>query len=272
MIFDIEHGRLDTEIARKIFREIAQEWEKSSSENPVAILSAVLTNRDVGDYCKGPSTDDGDPKLCRVMVASDFVRFNVDKSKTLLRPKRRPSRRDLHELSELGVDGIIINSFQTSNPYVWVTKMSELSPFMMLRDEKSRALEVRNQLGLSHLIEDQRLILLEYTAEFPEINFLTAPCFIEGCPSLIYRSTSQPDRWGRTVHLETLGDGLPEAVHPTVDFGTSFGGCPFKVHYIGELTPSKIPDWSAAEASLPADCNINTISNAVDRLIDLCDD
>jgi hypothetical protein len=87
---------------------------------------------------------------------------------------------------------------------------------------KSVADKVRTQLGLIHFTGPDLVVELRYSSSQVESADLSAPTFMDGCPSDFYLSSDRSDGWGRAICLDTVEVGLPEAVHRQILFDGTF--------------------------------------------------
>jgi hypothetical protein len=184
------------------------------------------------------------------MVAHDFLKRHIDRAKAgiPIEEHRYPTADDILSLQDRGLEGIVQESeLRGRRPIGWVTRTEALDAIRSETDVGT-ADRVRNLLGLRHLDRDYHVVEVLYPRCSPEELGLRVPTFLDGCPSLIFRSrTATDDGWGRTVQLKSYADGLPEAVHPPLPFDARF-----RVRWLGRITePLPAEDWERHLEALP---------------------
>ncbi len=126
---------------------------------------------------------------------------------------------------------------------VWLAPKEEINNLKnKIGSSSGRALaeEVRDALGLAHLIEEKaHLIQITIkknafeTYQSDGIIKFAAPSFIEAKSHKYFRTwTSCPQNWGRTRHLKDIKhEGVKEAVSSPIPYKTSYG-----IKYLGQTT------------------------------------
>jgi len=77
--------------------------------------------------------------------------------------------------------------------------------------------DIRDEMGLARFrLKDGKpvyLVYLPYRSDSPDSSPLHNPTVFDGDARWYWRSYGDDSDWGRTVNLDTLADGMPEAVH-----------------------------------------------------------
>lgn len=191
---------------------------------------ADVSNRDPVSYLfRGPSADKACGSCSRIVVAHEFIKHNIKKRRGATIISDYECRRTIARYEKRGVPARSVKGeMRGTRPFAWVTKTAAIDE--LRRKGTDLATEVRDQLGMIHYYKAERLVEIVYPSEVFAALQLTAPTFIEGSSGIVFRSAASDDGWGRAVNLKTLGDGLPEAVHPPEVFTGSF-----KVRSVGAI-------------------------------------
>ncbi len=238
--FDHFENRLDKQLIRGFMIEVAKRWRRLPTKHPSDHMHAVSLSNSANYICRGELLS-AKSKLCsRVMLAEDLLLHHLKKQKIIFSVSGVLTPREAYLLEHSGLKGKTKKSYmKTGRPFAWVTQTSALKRLLDSTTTVDRAGVVRNCLGLRNFEEESHIIEVRYPKAVCKSLELRAPTFIEGCPSFVYRSNVGPDRWGLSVNLADLSDGLPEAVHRPIPFGEDF-----TVREIGILYPPlAIPNW-----------------------------
>lgn len=238
--FDVRYARIHKDNLRQFFMALADELKNAKAPIYAPKVAQSIVDRSADQFlCKGPAVPS--TKLSRIMNARTFVQRNLDRTKVPLITRSYVTDAQLRQLERLGIEGRTKGIIKGYRPLAWVTtteavdelRASGLSPTNL-------AVEVRNQAGLAHFRDREALVEIQYPNDGTVTPPLSVPTFLEGSPSRVFRCAQKPDGWGRAVNLETLEDGLPEAVHPPIPFVGNF-------HFvnIGRLNGT-VPNYSYA--------------------------
>jgi hypothetical protein len=244
LLFDIAHGRVPPAVVDE-FLNAAVHWNPTSDDPPEHILKGVQAEP-ARLVCCGPRVPPS-AGCSRVMHVRDLLRNNIEKSKLGFLIWPTPTREQMDLLVTRGPRAAK-GYMRTHRAYAWVTPTAELERALKAHESSAEpASAARRLLGLLHFQEDEFLVEIDYPSPTSEGAYLVLPTFVEGCPSLVFRGSSHEDGWGRAVDLETLNDGLPEAIHLPIAFTDAF-----TIKSLGKLTPMRRPfDWEAFLATLP---------------------
>lgn len=241
-IFDSRMRRLPGNVFKNFWQGIVDNWNTASqTTKPEVFLENYSNNLDPDEFfCQGPKITRNTIQCSRIIEAQDLITYrNIDVSRIGFVINGYITKKQIRFLETLGLKDIAKNHMTSRRSFTWVTQGKEI--LRLFRKHKSGDLPniLRNKLGLLHFIEDQELVEIIYPKGRIK-DLLKAPTFIEGNPSLIFRSTFATDGWGRTCDIVSLDEGLPEAVHPKVEFDSEF-----RIRYIGRLKPPRPSfDWS----------------------------
>jgi hypothetical protein len=182
------------------------------------------------------------------MAAHVLVDKNVNKANLPFAIRGEITDEQVKELQEKGfANGVAKGEVSGRHGFAWVTTTYAIEQLRASTPSDRLPSKVRNLAGLMHLDDEEHLVEIKYPLYSPVVSNLAAPTFLEGCPSRIFRCCHSSTGWGRTVDLDTLNDGLPEAVHPPVPFTEEF-----HLLDIGRLDASCPPyDEAAFERTLP---------------------
>jgi hypothetical protein len=247
-VFDSRMLRVPSNILERFWQGIADKWDASAKTAKPEVFVEEYSNSLIPDeyFCHGPKITRSTVQCSRIMEAQDLITYkNIDVSKTGFVINGYITKKQIRSLESLGLKDIAKNHMSSRRSFVWVTQGKEI--LKLFRKYKSGGLAniLRSKLGLLHFIEDQELIEVIYPKGRIK-DQLRAPTFLEGNPSLIFRSSINNDGWGRTCDLISLDEGLPEAIHPKVEFDGEF-----RIRYIGRLTPPRPSfDWNKFLSSL----------------------
>lgn len=233
--FDVRHTRISKDNLRLFLRALSTELKGAKSPVYAAKIAQSVADRAPNQFlCQGPPVP---PKrLSRVMNARSFVFRNLDRTKVPLTVRSYVTDYQIRQLERRGIEGRTQGMTRGERLLTWVTTTEALTE---LRAEglssTDLAIKVRNQAGLARFTDKEALIEIQYPNDGTITPLVSLPTFLEGNPSRIFRCAMGLDRWGRAVDLETLEDGLPEAVHPPIPFVGNFhlvnigrldGSCP----------------------------------------------
>ena len=248
MLYDLESHDLSGSAVGDFFRSLVNAWENaeanSSSNSSFSLFCQVARNRE-HYVLQGTEISSEFQGCSRVVDVNSFFEDNLLQSKLgwwLTDGSLEPWQIEMLQMSDLPSKAGKGQLTSKSRPFAWVTKTALLDEIFKHVTEPERASKVRNQLGLAHYWEEVELIEIQYKALALKDLILVSPIFIEGCPSRsyyskpIYRSKLSDDGWGTTVDLDTYTDGLPEAVHRPIDFGSGFS-----LRYLGIARPRETP-------------------------------
>lgn len=248
IVYDWRERRLSGEVIHKLLRAIIATWHPDGrpAQPPEAALRRVVDDEPGEFLCKGRSIDTSEVECSRVMSAQDLLENNLDPSCLALPVRGYFTEREIRDLEVHGPGRAAINTMRTRRAVAWVTRSADLEEICAAHGPQAPN-RVRDLMGLHHVQEDDHLIEVRYPLGALDTVPVAIPTFIEGCPSLIYRSREGGDGWGRTVDLQKLEDGLPEAVHGEVAFTGAF-----RIRNIGPLRPpSPSLDWEMFLARMP---------------------
>lgn len=231
LLHDSSNDRIKPKALRKFSALLASEQLSTSTRGSGIVGQSIDANYSelaLQGYAVRPLSG----RLAKVVNGQDLLNYNMKKKDgTKFASRRgRPGNPEKIIRSVLNKptyqrDNIDANSsLQGSRPINWVTKLVDLNRVISEGPERLRAI-----LGLTHYNEDQILCVVEYPQDHT-VSLKNPTALDAGC-NYIYWSTGTRGRWGRTVDLEGLGDGLPEAVHGPVQLNSSF-----RFKYIGQLT------------------------------------
>jgi hypothetical protein len=224
IVYDCRSGRCPPVVVQELFAEIDLAWSAAPDpDKAVDLIRAVPRKRPSAYFLSGPLVAASDATVARIISASRFVREYIDPSYWGLSFADDVSD-ELAVLLEGGIPGEAITHHQIpfDRPCAWVSPVSEVNAHVPSISPAAHADRLRNVLGLYHLDAPIRLFQLDYPPNAIPADQLRAPTFIDGGGSFAFRSKVNRNGWGTTVDLETLGDGLPEALHPSVPFGPAF--------------------------------------------------
>jgi hypothetical protein len=247
IIYDWRQRRIDPVVIHTLLEAIGARWESSPDSEPPERQLPKAVDTDPGAYlCKGRRIDATSTACSRVMSAQELLEFNLDASKLHVPVKGFFKRAQIEDLERWGPGIAAINTMRTRRPLAWITRTDDLARARGPGDPAAPN-RVRDRLGMRHVQEDDYLVEIRYPPDALDRSAVAIPTFIEGCPSLIYRSKDAPDGWGRAVDLVGLADGLPEAVHTEVPFTSAFA-----IHDLGPLRPpSPSLDWELFLEGMP---------------------
>jgi hypothetical protein len=238
IIYDWRMKRLATDVIRHLLHAVGTVWKPDADppEAPGRALRRVVDSDPERYLFKGRSVALTGTDCSRVMTAQDLLEFNLDASILAIGFSGSLTQKEIADLERLGPGDAALGTMRTLRPLAWITRSRDLEQGRAAAEKAANY--VRDALGLQHLRADDHLLEIRYPrAALRDVPVVT-PTFIEGCPSLIYRSKDAGDGWGRAVNLQGLDDGLPEAVHAEVPFTAAF-----RIRAIGALySPLADPD------------------------------
>lgn len=122
---------------------------------------------------------------------------------------------------------IAMNEMQNGSGFAWVTPTSEVENVRQVASANNTdgdlASLLHNLIGFTKPeIKPEQWAEVRYPEDAFAATPLTPPTFLDGAPSIIYRSHRRNDGWGETVNLSNMGAGVPEAVHQGVPFTDKF--------------------------------------------------
>jgi hypothetical protein len=120
-----------------------------------------------------------------------------------------------------------------SSPLFWVTVTQDLDRAKRGTPAELMPDRIRDMLGLSH---GKANTLVEVRLPVDLVTGLRTPTIFDAPGSAFFVPGKCPDGWGSTVDLRTLNPGLPEAVHPSLEWAIGF-----EVWPVGPLNTGPIP-------------------------------
>lgn len=233
ILYDCRTKRISKDVIRSLLNEIMEKWKSSGKyDSPVGIVTHIADENSQMYHCQGQPGINNPHEVSRVIESVTFLKNNISPlaSGGVFTDCVRDDQIEFWE-KEGFEKNEVKGEMQSRRAFAWVTKSKELEKLRKDNDQKKFPNIVRNALGLRHYNNEEKLLEICYPDDALNNSKLVPPTFIEGSPSLIYCSKKKKDGWGRTVHLETLKEGLPEGVHPPIKFNEKF-----KVKKIGQLT------------------------------------
>ncbi len=195
----------------------------TSKQEPADLLAASLkANRNVF-FCQGrPYIPEG-TGCSRLMDARTFAIYNLEKAPFGLEEDEFLPLEVLNSLEEKGIPSNVPKSTM-SNPhgFAWVTQTDHLKGLRAVAPSGDLANRFRDDLGLRHYGADHYLIEVTYPPRLFHIQSLFPPTAFDGFANFAFRSGARSDGWGVAVHLKTMGDGGPEAIHWAIPFSHHF--------------------------------------------------
>ena len=216
ILYDCTNRRLRSDVLSAFllaFRRIA------ASQPADSVIRKIVEDDPDRLLCQGTDIPNAEP-CSRIMDGRDFLERNIRLRRLGLKIPARDVGGTIKELQRGGLRGITKKDMRGRLPFAWVTKTSAIDEIRAKTPVSRLADELRDQLGLHHLREDQYLVEVVYPPGTPVA--LRAPTFLEG-NDIVFRSKRGRDSWGRAVDLRTLEDGLPEAVHLPTPFTDQYG-------------------------------------------------
>jgi hypothetical protein len=203
----------DLAAARRCLREVGEAWHAPPADSsPIDVMREVLRHY----RCHGVSAVTLD--CSRVMNVMDLRDRNLKARVAGLPAIGSVDPAAVRRLETRGLASATKGKMSNMRGFAWVTPEAG---FKHIRDRRDANLG-RDQLGLSHYTRLHHLVEVRYPPDALAGTRLCAPTFVEGCPSLIYRSASRRGNWGRAVDLATVTPGLAEAVHEAIPFTDDF--------------------------------------------------
>jgi len=239
ILHDCQESRLPSKTLKEFFGDIALAWNRRRrTQLPETIQRSVQLSKPNDYCCKGPDISGDSVECSRVMSLADLIEKNIDVAKIPFAITGHLTNNQVELLEKFGFSGAATNTMRTARPFAWVTLGNK---FSVIYAGTKTANVARKLLGMTHFQKDEHLVEIRYPKGVFRSGGLFAPTFLDGCPSLVYRSTVSSDGWGRAVDLDTLANALPEAVHEEINFTDDF-----KLRNLGRLKPLARPfDWSA---------------------------
>ena len=211
---------LSKKIIVKSLLTAARSWMSSSPDIlPEESMQQAFASLSPTFFCRGVKVTKTPIPCSRVMNLQDLIRYNIDLANTGLSIKGRITAKQANHFERFGFKKCAIGEMKTRRPFSWVTPTAALNDLRVKYPLDIISTVSRKLLGLLAFQEDEHMVELQYPIMkiHPRV-----PTFLEGSPSLIFRAKRATDGWGRTVNLETLDDGLPEAVYPKIPFTSDF--------------------------------------------------
>lgn len=238
IVHDCLDGHLHQHVARRFLRSVVQGWEGASpTKAPEGIVRMVVERDHPAYICQGQKEIASARPCSRVMLATDFVRHNINwRMMGWPGPFERIPEQHIARLHE-GLVGIATGTMPHRSPRAWVTQTTFLHQIRQAHAPDDVPSAVRDRLGLLHMLGEHPSYDLRQEAQLVEVKYapsafvqggLFPPTFLDAMCALPYRSKRTSDGWGMTVDLRTGEDGLPEAVHRPIPFTSNFS-----VQYVG---------------------------------------
>jgi hypothetical protein len=235
LIYDCKHRRVPVGVIERFIEEVAKLWaSRVPGTNSTALNCYIkeIVKADPPKYvCRGIDKPAKRERCSRIVNGRDFLDRYIDLKKSAWFSDERFEEHIKELARPNGLKDIVVlgEKIRGSMPFAWVTKTEAISAIRARRSREPLPERLRDALGLWHVQEDEYLIEVIYPVDI-DVD-LSAPTFLEGEAVMVYRSKRGADLWGRTVHLRTLRDGLPEAVHPPIEFTDKF-----EIGPVGRLT------------------------------------
>jgi hypothetical protein len=228
MYYDVVNERIDKSQLSLFMNNVLREWSIVISSSIDAFENARISMLKIASQL-GPPVPENSRNCSRVMSYKDFFAHNIHQSVIPFAIREFASVDQIKTLERFGIKGATKGKMETRRPFSWVTQTSAMEK---IRKKWNTAFIVRQYLGLLHFQEDEDLIEIIFPPAISKCSKVTQPTFVEGSPTLIYRSKIASDGWGRAVDLQTYKEGYPEAIHESVNFTDEF-----EFKYLGRLTP-----------------------------------
>jgi len=99
--------------------------------------------------------------------------------------------------------------------FFWSTTGSAVKDKLQNCSEEEVPSCLRNALALSDFSND---VMVQIPITASALLKLRIPTILDANGSPYFRPAKRPDGWGETFDLATLGEGLPEAIHPEIEW------------------------------------------------------
>jgi hypothetical protein len=221
VLFAFRTQRPTQETLRELLAAVASNWSPDGGRRADTLVETIADDKLKSAICGAPRSTAS--RCARVIDAYSFVTNNIKVRETGFGISDEVPPSLLAQL-EAGIrEDLPKGEIRGRRPLAWVTRKDHLDALRQHHgDPDEAATVVRNQLGLSHYNQDQLLLEIEYPDEVNGSLECAAPTFLEGGAGVVFRARTCADAWGRAVDLDTMGDGLPEAVHRPIAFTASF--------------------------------------------------
>ncbi len=271
MLFDCKNNRIDKPVFGLFRHYMSEEWNaiKKRGEAPHVLIPKVVDAHRGELLMRGTKVTAVRGGLSRIIDTAALFQFNVDPNRVVVPLGKPTTSRKIRRLQQEGLEETLHTKLSSEDPdfenmlssrrgFVWVTRTPAIKAVRKRYASRPRtelANRLRDRAGLVHYYETPHLVEIRYPAHIVDQLLATGelinPCFLEGSPTIVFRSTTADSNgWGRTVDLRSKDDhyidGLPEAVHQAIPFSEMF-----QVFEIGEVSKSPQIDYSTFLDGLP---------------------
>lgn len=107
----------------------------------------------------------------------------------------------------------------SSRGYFWVTRSAEVNSRLVGLPDVKKAERIRELVGLASLFEaegNQGRLLIEVRIPADILTNLRLPTVFDANGRSYFRPAFRNDRWGETIDLRSLREGVPEAIHEKI--------------------------------------------------------
>ena len=179
-------------------------------------------------------------KVCYCLCAYKFYKSIMSEGDEALGPRERSMLKKKRAFRLMIENKLTIDDISTwkgelkgAGDIIWFTKYDSIPPkYKKCSDNPKAGQRIRNLLGLAHLFDDG-LIEVQIPKDLVEKGS-KVPTICEAAGYPYFRPAKRKDGFGRTIDLDNKSTGLPEGVHPKINWESNFG-----VRYVGDLDKGK---------------------------------
>jgi len=236
---DCLNGQLPADVTRRFLARVVEKWEGASrTESPEFVAYDVVDGDKDIFLLQGKSHVESPRPCSRIMPAKDFVNDNIQWEKMAWAPPFERLSEEQIQVLEQDLSDKAKGRMPHRSRFGWVTSTESIEAVRSAENRGDLASTLRDRLGMLHLLGEDRerrrhqevqLVEVCYPDDALSKETLKPPTFLEGGYALVYRSDRDPEGWGLTVDLTSGDSGLPEVVHPPVEFTDRFS-----MNYIGQ--------------------------------------
>lgn len=229
---EVRFRQLGIDVFLEFFNRLGSMIQKKGYTDEPKSLVVEVCDAEPRLLFKGPAVLSEDIQVSRVMFAGNIVKYQGGVLGAAYDRDRTEQRICAEiETRRLRAEHLIGSSWSGNRGICWVTQTESIENLRTSVPASELATRVRNALGIRGE-EDKYVHVVEiiYPQDFLNTNHVFVPTVLEGGECVYFRPHRETNGWGRTVDQQTLGAGLPEAVHAKMPVSADF-----QLRYLGKV-------------------------------------
>lgn len=247
--FDLRRRNITT-LTEADFREGVERLlaAPAGTPHPMVTIDLTVSSEPAKFDLKCTRTPTTPEPYSRVLDAEDFARFNVLWSELGLERDERTGEKVWDWLGTIIDLTHYTGMIKTRREFFWCSPTRSIKRIQASSKSGREATEIRNQLGLYHVGEGQRLLRVDLPGYILARKMICAPTTLDAGNNVVFVPSDDARGIGWTLNLSTLARGIEEIVVESLPLNADF--VVTKIGIVSETPPSI--NWHQVEADAVA--------------------